>query len=481
MKINFSAVAFSNGIALCGLGSVMCVPLIYDILFLKAAAASIFVPSIVVCAFLGISTVCAYKPRDFEVALSRNDAFLIVSSLWVVISLFSSFPFYFYNQVKLSFISSLFESTSGITTTGVSVYGDIEILPRALNLWRFMLHFVGGVGIVAIGVVASPFMRIGGMQLFLTENSEKFQKFFPRASQMAKFFVGTYIAIIGLFSILLKLSGMGAFDAVCHSISAISTGGFSTRNSGIQYYNNSLIELILLFAMLFGGITFLEVTKCFKNGLGHLFKNQQIRGYLILALIAAAIPTLYIVVKENTTLSLKSIVDSWFNIISALTTTGFELEDNFFQKAFAKIFLLTLAFIGGCSGSTAGGIKIFRLQILLSILKNYLKRLTTPFEIGYPEYQNKKIEDKSIFSIVSFLFLFVTTFFISVVLICVVSDFSIGQSIPLVFSCLLNLGSSADYASLTDLSKIVLSIDMLLGRLEVVPLVIILSRSFWKR
>ncbi|MDR3030979.1 MAG: hypothetical protein LBU35_01170 [Holosporales bacterium] len=485
MRINLQVVAFANGIALCGLALAMCIPLLYDIILLRRNLIEVFLPSAIICLFLGVSTILSFKSSNTEISsLTRQDAFLIVSSLWIIISIFSSFPFYFYDGIKLSFISSFFEATSGITTTGASIYQNVEILPRTLNLWRFVLHFIGGIGIVAIGIVAFPLMKIGGMQLFLAENSDKSQKLFPRVSQIAGFFVGTYIAIIGFFTILLKSSGMGLFDSICHSISAISTGGFSTRNLGIQYYNSSLIEFIILCAMFMGGITFLEIIKGLKTrGKGSL-QNQQIRGYFKLTSMVVLISLLFLFIRYNTNISMRIITDSAFNIISAITTTGLVLQNetlSFFKEPCVKICIFVLAMIGGCSGSTTGGIKIFRIQILYSLFKNYINKLSNPFNAEMPKYQTKKIEETLITSIISFLFLLFLSFTFSTILITITSNVSASLAVSAVISCLFNLGYNIDYEVISPVSKIILSIDMIIGRLEIIPIVAIFSKSFWKK
>jgi trk system potassium uptake protein TrkH len=398
--------------------------------------------------------------------------------LWFVVSVISAFPFYIYSGEKLSFISALFESVSGITSTGATIYPNVEILPRALHLWRFILHFIGGVGIVAIGIIAFPMMRIGGMQLFLTESSDKSEKFLPKASQMIEFFLGVYVIIIGIFAILLRVSGMDSFDSICHSISAIATGGFSTKNSGIDWYESNKIKLIISAAMLVGGITFLELVKCFKTGAKSFFKNQQTKGYLILAVIVIIVPIVFTIIYGNFYISEDAISDHIFQVISAISSTGYDSSKSYINPT---ILLLTLAMIGGCSGSTSGGIKIFRVQILYSILKYHIYKLTRPYDVSTPKYQNQKINTSLITSVISFIVLLIIMFVISTSILAVISGKSTENCCYSVISCLFNIGYNTNFASFSPLSKFVLICDMIIGRLEVIPFFVILSKIFWKK
>ncbi len=466
----------------------MMVPLIYDIIFCSAKNIEIFIPSIVLCLFIGFNTIVSCKSPS-GVLFSRQDMYLIVVCFWIGVSFFSSFPFYLYSGYKLDFVSALFESVSGITTTGATIYSDIEKLPDSLMLWRFILHFVGGVGIVAIAMVAFPRMRIGGMQLFQTENSDKSQKILPRISQIAFFFVFTYVLIISIFALLLHYAGMNGFDAICHSISAISTGGFSTKNIGIASFDSRKIEFIMGIAMFVGGLTFIELVSLFKNGIRKFFQNSQTKFYIKFVI---GISCLFIVasfIKSEKNISIKTTVGLFFELVSAITTSGFSLTDGTYFNSFFKVIFFILPMIGGCSGSTTGGVKLFRIQIIYQVIKVHIKRLINPFNIVVPKYQHHVIEPTLIISIVSFLSLLIISFVLSVLFVCVFSENDINVSTGAVGACLFNSGFSINFLTTADMQyydlniivKTILMIDMLIGRLEVIPLFVIFTSIFWKK
>ncbi len=471
MDFNIKPAIFINGIVICCLAVVMTIPLLLDIVLWNGNSKNIFLSAIISCIFFGGLMIFSCRSKE-EIAFSKMDIFFLVVSIWFVVSIVAAFPFYAYSEIKLPFISALFESVSGITTTGFSVYQNVEILPRALNLWRFILHFIGGVGIVAIGIFILPAMRIGGMQLFLTENSDKTQKILPRVSQIVGFFIGIYATFIFIFTILLNLSGMSLFDSVCHSISAISTGGFSTRNSGIMAFKKPQIEIIISIAMFIGGLTFLEIVRSLKYGIKTFWNNEQIKTYIKLCVILTAIPIL-VALANNKISSMKDISSFIFQTISAITTSGLGYQSQYIHSQF--IFIL-LAVIGGCSGSTTSGIKIFRIQILWAVLKNQINKLLKPYDISVPKYQNKKIDESLLISIASFFFALAIVFTTSVGII----EFSTGKGIfecvYAVSSCLFNLGYSFNISEFDKVSQIVFLCDMIVGRLEFVPFIVVLSQ-----
>ena len=477
MGINVRSVIFINGIVICCLAVAMTIPMLLDLIFYSENCVRVFVPSIIASIFFGSMMIFSCRVHG-RMSYTQKDVFLLVVSMWIATSLICAFPFYVYSGVNLNFMSALFESVSGISTTGASIYHDVEILPKAINLWRFILHFIGGVGIVAIGIIVLPIMRIGGMQLFSIENSDKTQRFFPRASQTIRFFIGIYILLIGVFVIALKLSGMNVFDSICHSISVISTGGFSTKNNGVNFFKSSQIEIVMAIGMFIGGITFLEIVKCFKNGLKSFFSNQQTMGYIKLVGFMIIVPVFLSTINNTESMSLAGIATHTFQIVSAITTTGLDFSRSYLSS---NIVLILLAIIGGCSGSTTGGIKIFRIQILFAILKNHIKKLVRPFDVSIPKYQDKKIDDNLTISVVSFLVILAVVFVASVIALEFLTGKNSSESAYATVSCLFNLGYGADFADFSSTSKFVLICDMIIGRLEVIPVFIIFNKLFWKK
>ncbi|MDR0695359.1 MAG: hypothetical protein LBF56_01120 [Holosporales bacterium] len=477
MSANLKGLTFINGVVICWLALAMAVPLVYDIFLCEGACVKIFVSSIAACIFWGGLMVlsCASQQKP---TFSQKDSFLLVISLWCVISIISSLPFYLYSDVRLSFVASLFESVSGITTTGATIYPDVEILPEAINLWRFILHFIGGIGIVAIGIVALPAMRLGGMQLFWAENSDNTEKFMPKASQIAGVFAWIYITMILIFALLLKLSGMNIFDSVCHSISSISTGGFSTKNAGISWYKSGVIEFVISGAMFVGGLAFLELARCFKGRGNRIFKIQQIRGYFRIISCMIVIPVIAKAIWGEFPHTFKKISDHILQVVSAVTTTGYYYSDSDIAP---PILFMIVAIIGGCSGSTTGGIKIFRVQILYAVVKHWIRKATSQYNVSIPKYQNQRLTDDLIQSVVTMIVLFVITFLVSSIALWCATDRSSLTCCYSVLSCLFNLGFEARFSTYSPVAHLIFICDMIVGRLEVVPLFVILSQSFWKR
>ena len=449
--VNFRSVIYVNGIIVCSLAGVLAIPLMYDCIFNNSECFGVFAPSIIANVFLGGLMVLSCRSGN-KLSFTSKDTFLLVVTVWISTAIICSFPFYVYSGVKLKFISALFESVSGITTTGATVYQNVEVLPRALNLWRFILHFIGGVGIIAIGIIILPIMRIGGMQLFQTENSDKSQNF------------------------CLKMSGMSTFDSICHGISAISTGGFSTKNLGIDFFKSAQIKLIMSLGMFIGGITFLEIIKCLKIRIRTFLANQQIVGYLKLASFMIFVPIVIKLIADGEHITLEAIATHVYATISAITTTGL----NFSDYNPSNVLMLLLAIVGGCSGSTTGGIKIFRIQILYIVLKNHIRKLVRPFDIGFPKYQEKKIDDVLTKSVITFILSLIIVFVISCMLLEICTNMSSTEISYRVFSCLFNLGCCENFGILPTVSKIVLICDMIAGRLEIIPAFIIFNKIFWK-
>jgi trk system potassium uptake protein TrkH len=321
-------------------------------------------------------------------------------------------------------------------------------------------------------------MRIGGMQLFLTENSDKSQKFLPKSSQIVGFFLGIYIAVIIIFAILLRSAGMGVFDSVCHSVAAISTGGFSTKNVGIDWFDNNQIKLIMSLAMFIGGMTFLEVVKCCKNRGRGFLKTRQTNGYFKIVICTTLVPIIMYTIFKNSTISTKEITDHIFQVISAITTTGYDYHQHCMVP---QILLMILAIVGGCSGSTAGGIKIFRIQMIGSILKHHAYNLVKPHSINIPKYRGQKIDESLVISVTSLVVLSIIVFVVSVCALEMVSKIGIMNCSYYVFSCLFNLGCEIDFYSASNIVKFILMCDMITGRLEIIPVIVVLSRIFWKK
>jgi trk system potassium uptake protein TrkH len=388
--------------------------------------------------------------------------------MWIITSISGAFPFYFYHGTELTFIQALFESTSGLTTTGVTIYQNVESLPPPIHLWRFILHFIGGIGVVAIGIITLPIMRVGGMQLFSMENSDRSSKIFPRTSHIAWAIACIYCATTIIFALILRMSGMTSFDAICHSVSAISTGGFSTKNAGIASFHCANIPLILALEMLIGGLSFVEIIRCFKYGPKAFLKNQQTSCYIKIILIAIILPIIIAFFTRQESISTDAIASHIFNTISSITTTGFNTSDKYITSS---ILFFLLALVGGCSGSTTGGLKIFRLQILYNILKHQIIQQRDSTHHKALKYQGQVISETLIRSIVTYFTLSMILFVLSVILLHIFTKMNISNICHIVLSHMFNIGYTPEVTAIKWNARLVLITDMIAGRLEVIPVV----------
>jgi trk system potassium uptake protein TrkH len=466
----------------------MLIPLIYDSAVKNGSCLDIFLASILVCVFIGVCLILACKTSN-HISFSQKDIYFLVAILWLLVALFSATPLLLYGGPNIDFVTAFFEASSGLTTTGVSIYDDVNSLPEAINIWRMILHFIGGVGIVSIAMMIMPNLRVGGMQLFQTENSDKSQKFLPRASQIASIFVFTYVSLIIIFSTLFHIFGMNILEAICYSVTSISTGGFVINNGGLGTYDSVNIEIIAIVGMFIGGITFMEIVHLFRGGVRRFYKSQQTKVYAKLYFGVIVFILVYAFIKNGRNLPLKTVINLIFDSTSSMTTSGLTVSDGAYFGPLFRFMFIVLSTIGGCVGSTTGGIKIFRLQVVWTVLKVNMKKLIKPYNVDIPKYNGKTIDDNLITSVLSFIALFVISFVVSVFLMCILDSCSLSTASAAVTSCITNAGlplnfimdTTVSYADFNTYSKLILIMDMFIGRLELVPIFMVLSSVFWKR
>lgn len=466
----------------------MLIPLLYDSIVEDGACLDVFLVSIIICVFIGVCLTLACKAPG-HLSFSQKDVYFLIAILWLLVALFSATPLFLYDGVDIDFVTAFFEASSGLTTTGVSIYDDVGSLPDAINIWRMVLHFIGGVGIVSLAMMIMPNLRVGGMQLFQTENSDKSQKFLPRASQIASVFVLTYVSLIVIFSTLFHMSGMSMLEAICYSVTSVSTGGFVIDNGGLSSYDNMNMEIIAIAGMFIGGITFMEIVHCFRGGFKKFYKNQQTRVYTKLYFGITIFILVYAFIKNGRNLPLRTVVDLIFDSTSSMTTAGLTVSDGSYFSPLFRFMFIILSTIGGCVGSTTGGIKIFRLQVIWTVLRVNMKKLVKPYNVDIPKYNGKTIDDNLIASVLSFMALFVISFIASIFLICILDSCSISTAGAAVGACITNAGlplnfmmnTTINFTDFNTYGKLILIMDMFIGRLELIPIFMVLSSVFWKR
>lgn len=478
-----SHILYIIGIFLCIFSGAMTVPLLVD-LSLGLPHYKAFLFSILIVFVSGGFLVTANKP-SVSIRISVKEAFLLTSIIWIVLIVFSSIPFYF-TQATHTVVDSLFESTSALTTTGSTVIHILKKISPGLMLWRCLLQWFGGVGIIVMALTILPMLRVGGMQLYRNEFSDKSEKILPRLSHVTGNLLGVYSLLTLICALCYWTAGMPLFDSVCHSFTTISTGGLSVRDESLAFYQNPAVEMIAIFFMVIGGSTLMLYVKALK-GEFHVFTTDcQLKAYLKALIFATLIIT--VVRLDNETKSLWEILrTTCFQVVSIMTTTGFTTDDYNHWSYFAQIGIFLSMFIGGCTGSTSGGIKIFRFQVMWIFTKNHIQQLISPRVVLSPKY-NQQVLD---YSILMSVFVFMVMFFLTLITITLIAS-STGLDIETSFSGAVasitnvgpgfgvEIGPEGTYANLPDEAKLTFAAAMLLGRLEFMTLIIILFPTYWK-
>ncbi len=478
---NFKPIALVSGTVICAVGFFLFIPLITEIIYDTESWQSYAVP-ILLYLIVGGSLVITNKNVDLKI--SPKEAFIITVLSWVLMTFLCAVPF-IYTKVDLSVVDALFESMSGITTTGATTLNNIEILPKGILIWRAFLQWLGGIGIVVIALFILPFLRIGGMQLFHLEGDDPYDKSLPKISSVIKKIFIIYFTLTIVLIFFYYIFGMTIFDSIAHSFTTISTGGFSTYDNSFAYFDNSILIVAIIF-MILGSLPFLVLIQTTRKNLFPIFKDHQIRAFIIILLIA----TITIFYFANNYINgdlISKIVSVSFNTISIISGTGY-VSDNFENWGnYASVLFLILMFIGGCAGSTTGGLKVFRFQILFKYINLHLKKMLKPHVILASHFNGKKINDSTYESVMSFFFLYILTFFLSALLLSFTGlDFitCISAAASTISNVGPGLGSiigpEGNYGMLDGFSKIILIFTMFLGRLELLTILVLLIPSFWR-
>ena len=476
---NYKTVFFTLGILQIILGVSMFIPIIVQF-FYSELDSSFFGSSIVTIIF---GTLFFLSNLDHDKKLNLQQAFLLTALSWISIAIFGSLPFVF-SSIELSITDSFFESMSGITTTGSTIISDLENAPKGLLLWRAILQWLGGIGIIVMAITLMPIMNVGGMQLFKISSNDSSEKILPKSKEIALRLIYIYSGLTGLCAITYWIFGMGKFDSLTHSMTTIATGGFSNYNESIGYFNSLPIEISSMFFIILGSIPFIAYIK-FISGNKKIFLNDiQIKTFLKIIIFTVIILSIYLLFSNHENFSLRSI---FFNTISILSGTGYVNAEFDSWGSFPITLFLALMFIGGCAGSTACGVKIFRIQILYLFILNQLKKIIYPKGVFVIKYDQSAVDEKFIASIISFIYFYIVIFFILTALLSLTGlDFitaisgaatsisNVGPGLGPI------IGPNGDFSSLPDLSKWILTVGMILGRLELFAILVLFLPSFWK-
>jgi trk system potassium uptake protein TrkH len=434
----------------------------------------------------GLGLVLYFSTRKLDSnSIGRREGYIIVTSAWILISMLGSIP-YMLTGIAPTVADAFFETMSGFTTTGASVFTDIESFPKGLLFWRALTHWIGGMGIILLSLAILPILGIGGMQLFIAEvPGVTPDKLAPRITQTAKNLWIVYVVLTLLCTIFLMLGGLDLYDSMCHAFSAVSTGGFGTKNNSVASFTPYLQYVLIVF-MFLAGINFSLHYFAFKRRFRLVFTNEELKNYTYIILTAAIIISIGIFLSQNISAEY-AFRESLFAVVSIITSTGFISSDYLQWPYHAWIIILLLMFVGGCAGSTGGGIKVIRIVLLVRNGKMEMKRLIHPQAIIPVRLNGKPVPQNIIFNVLAFFLLYIVVFAAGALVVSLLGmDFN--SSIGGAATCLGNIGPgfgsvgpAFNYGSAPQAAKWVFSFLMLLGRLELFTVLILFTKAFWNR
>lgn len=472
-----------NGYLISVLGIAMLIPAVCDIYWTKSDW-SAFLSSAIICLFVGLSLFLANRMTIKKISLQQG--YLITVFGWLSLTFLGTLPFIISGSIP-EFADAIFETMSGLSTTGATILPNIEIMPKAILLWRSMLNCLGGIGIVMFAVAMLPFLGIGGMQIFQRENSDIDDKFMPKFNYIAKRIMIVYTLLVTACALSLFFAGMGWFDAVNHAMAAIATGGLSTKNASIAYFDSVQIELVLSLFMILGALPMTFYIMVVQNQDLHSFRTQQVVTFLKVLAVYIIFTSALLVFNGVYNVG-DALRYSSFNIISIVTSTGFVSTDYMLWGAFSSTLFIIFALTGGCTGSTSGSIKIFRWQVVFAFIRQTLTLATDPNRV-MPVKIGKLLVSNGV---VASVFVFLACYLVSIGVLSVLVALT-GQPFDIAFSsviaCLTNsgpgigsvIGPVGNFSSLPDMAKYILSFAMLLGRLEVITILVVCTKNFWRK
>jgi trk system potassium uptake protein TrkH len=475
-------IGFIIGIFLITLAIAMVIPMLTLVIFDHTRDIRSFLWASLITFVVGLALVIPGRPEHIH--LRPRDMYLLTVSSWVVVCLFAALPFLL--SQHMSYTDSFFESMSGITATGSTVMSGLDSMSPGILIWRSLLHWLGGIGFIGMAVAILPLLRIGGMRLFQTESSDRSEKVMPRSHMVAKYILLTYVGITTLGSLAFWAAGMSLFDAINHAMSAISTGGFSTSDQSLAKWQQPAVHWVAIAVMILGSLPFALYVATLRGNRRALFKDEQVRGLLGVLLVTWLVLGTWYWATTNMHW-LDALRHVALNVTSVMTTTGFALGDYSLWGNFALMLFFYLGFVGGCSGSTAGGIKIFRFQVAYILLRANLNQLIHPRAVIKQKYNGHRLDEEIVRSILTFSFFFAITICVIALLLSLLGvDWmtaltgaastvsGVGPGLGEI------IGPAGNFAGLPDAAKWILSLGMLLGRLEIITVLVLCVPAFWR-
>jgi len=475
-------IAFILGIFLITLAVSMLIPMLTLLLYSRTDDIDAFLWSSLVTAVAGVIMVAPGRPQDAQ--LRPRDMYLLTTGSWLVVCIFAALPMVLIHHI--SYTDAFFETMSGVTTTGSTVLSGLDQASPGLLIWRSMLQWLGGIGFIGMAVAILPLLRVGGMRLFQTESSDWGEKVMPRSHMAAKYILFIYLGLTlsGFFGFW--LAGMTPFDAINHAMTSISTGGYSTSDASLANWSQPAVHWVAVALMISGGLPFTLYVATLRGNRRALYKDHQVRGFLGFLLATWLIVGTWLWLhSDNSWLDAFRIVA--VNVTSVVTTTGFALGDYTTWGSFAVLLFFYLTFVGGCSGSTSGGLKVFRFQVAYVLLRANLQQLVHPRAVIKQQYNNHNLDEEIVRSLITFSFFFTITIgVIALGLTLIGLDWVTALTGAATAVCNVGpglgpiIGPAGNFSSLPDAAKWLLTIGMLLGRLEILTVLVLVTRSFWR-
>ena len=473
-----------NGLMIAILGLTMLVPAGVDLWTIFGAPDwDVFLGSAFVTVFVGACL--ALSSRGYGRDIGPHQAFILTTSVWLILPAFGALPFIF-SSLPLSYTDAFFEAMSGLTTTGSTVIVGLDTASPGILLWRAILQWYGGIGIIVTAIAILPMLRVGGMQLFHLESTDQSGKVLPRAAQLSGVIGGIYLGLSSLCALAYWLAGMNGFEAVAHAMTTIATGGFSTSDLSVGYFDSPLIDGIAVVFMIVGSLPFLLYFQMLRGRPLALWQDSQVRCFF--AIIAALTLLIALVRYASGGIGLlQSFRYTAFNVVSVVTGTGYSTDDYGLWGNFAVTLLFFAMFIGGCAGSTSCSVKVFRYQVLATTTKTQIARLLRPHGVFVPHFNGQPIPQQAAESVMSFFFLFALCFAVLAILLAVLGlDFM--TAISAAATAIANVGPglgdlvgpASTFAPLPDGAKWLMSAGMLLGRLELFTVLVLFTPQFWR-
>lgn len=482
------AVVFIVGVLLACVGASLVLPIAVALWYGDGGLAGL-VWSLVITAGGGCALAYATRPEK-QLTLTLRDGFAIVGICWIVASFAGGMPFVLVSHTAL--VDAVFEAASGFTTTGATIFADIEALPHGLLMWRSLTHWIGGLGIILLSLIVLPLLGVGGMQLYRAEvTGPTPDKLTPRMQDTALTLWKVYCLITLVLTVLLRIAGMGWFDAVNHSFATVATGGFSTKNASIAAYPEASIQWILIFFMFISGINFSLHAQALKGMVGTYLKDRECCFYTWLLAAGSAIIVFGLV--SHGLFEVNSLSDfekvtraAVFQLVSICTTTGFVTENFNLWPSITLVIILIFMFMGGCAGSTGGGVKVMRMIMLFRLAYLEIFRLLHPHSVRHLKISGKSVQTEVISGVVGFFLLYLIVMTAGT-LILTFQDMDLVSAFTATLTCISNVGPGLgsvgpvdNFSQVPELSKWVLSLCMLLGRLEIYAILVLFVPEFWR-